>query len=139
MRATRSFVARFGRRGIFLLFLTLLDALYALNLARPLPEARQTPATAYISHVLPLPVWAAMWAFVGIVCAIGAFLRRDQWAFACAMALKVLWSLTFLFGWIFYGLPRGWVSGIIWLAFAAFVYLISTWPEDGVDLRRRER
>lgn len=122
-------VRRVGKRGTFLLFLFVLDELYALSLANPVAEARQSATVRFIAEVAPLWAWAATWSTVGIVCVVGAFARRDQWAFTFAMGLKVLWGGTFLLGWILAGLDRGWVSGVIWLMFAAFVIHIATWPE----------
>lgn len=129
---------RLGRRGTFLLFLTVLDLLYGLSLAKPAATARQSPTVHYIAHIAPLAAWAALWLAVGVVCAVGAFARRDQWAFASAMGLKVLWGVTFGCGWAIAGLDRGWVSAVIWLAFAAVVFLIASWPEPvkELDLRR---
>lgn len=129
MKIAKRAAHRLGRRGTFLLFLTLLDLLYALSLAFPPAEARQSASTRYVAAVAPLECWASLWLAVGLICAVGAFSRRDQWAFAAAAALKVLWGVTFAAGWLFAGLERGWVAGVIWLAFAAFVYLIASWPE----------
>lgn len=138
MRGIATIGRRVGKRGTVLLFLVLLDALYSLSLAAPAPEARQSPTTRYIASIAPLWVWAMLWAAVGVICAVGAFTRRDQWAFACASGLKVLWGLTFALGWALAGLDRGWVSGVIWLAFAAFVMHIASWPEPtpGLNLGR---
>lgn len=122
---------RIGRRGTTLLFLAMLDVIYAANLAHPPADTNGGAALRFIARVAPLPGWAALWAAVGAVCLGGAFVRHDRWAFTAAAALKVLWGSTFLFGWAIAGLDRGWVSGVVWLAFAGFVYVISTWPEPG--------
>jgi hypothetical protein len=114
---------RIGRRGAALLFFTLLDLVYAyalLNPPRPLSEAYSWPQT-----LLPLWVWALIWASVGALCLVFAFLPRDTVAFTAAVALKVMWGLIFLIGQAVGGVERGYVSAVIWLAFAAFVYLIA--------------
>lgn len=125
----RRFVRRIGRRGSALLFLSLLDVIYAINLAFPPEEAKLSAVFRFVQHTAPLPAWSALWLGVGIACFVGAFLRHDRWAFTAAMALKTLWGTTFLLGWLLLGLDRGYVSAIVWLALASWVYIISTWPE----------
>lgn len=132
MRVAASLWQRVGRRGTTLLFLATLDFLVAGSLLRPPAEAGQTASVRYIADLAPLPCWGALWAAVGVACLIGAFLRVDRWAYAAAMALKVLWGMTYLLGWALFGLDRAWVSAVVWLAFAAFVYVVSTWPEPPV-------
>lgn len=120
---------RVGRRGSALLFFALLDLVYGYSLALPSRQARQSSALAYLAHVAPLWVWAALWIIVGMLCLVGAFLRHDRWAFAAAMFIKVLVGITSLFGWWFGAIERGYVSAAIWLALAGWIYIISTWPE----------
>lgn len=127
--AGRRLIKRIGRRGSVLLFLTLLDWLYGLSLARPDIGVRQSPSVRYIADIAPLCAWATLWLAVGVVCLVGAFSRRDQWAFAVAEALKVLWGVTLTLGWAFGGLDRGWVAGVIWMAFAGLVAVVASWPE----------
>jgi hypothetical protein len=119
----RGIARRIGRRGAALLFFTLLDLVYAyalLTAPRPL-----TPFYAWMDRIMPLPVWAGCWAAVGLICLAFAFAVRDTAAFMAAVALKVGWGLPALFGWIGGHVPLGYISAVIWLAFAAFVYLIA--------------
>jgi hypothetical protein len=114
---------RIGRRGAALLFFALLDFVYAtalLTAPRPL-----TAFYAWMDEIMPLPAWAACWAAVGLICAVYAFAIRDTVAFMAAVAIKVGWGLPALFGWIHGSVPLGYLSAAIWLAFAAFVYLIA--------------
>jgi hypothetical protein len=116
-------VRRIGRRGAALLFFALLDFVYAyalLTTPRPL-----TAFYAWMAEILPLPAWAFCWAAVGLICLYYAFMTRDTAAFMFAVALKVGWGLPALFGWIHGSVPLGYISAVIWLAFAAFVYLIA--------------
>jgi hypothetical protein len=122
---------RIGRRGDTLLFLALVDVLYSITLFCPLPESRLSPATLFISHVAPLWAWGVLWFSTGLVLLAGAFAKRDRWAFTAAVGLKVLWGGTFLAGWMFAGLERGWVSALIWLAMARWAYRVGGWPEPG--------
>jgi hypothetical protein len=133
-RLARRVGRRIGRRGAFLLFLAVLDLLYSFSLAHPPAESLRSPTVVFIGDVLPLEAWAALWASVGVVCLVGAFGRKDRWAFAAAMFLKVLWGGTFLAGWLIAGLDRGWVSAGIWLPMAVLVYIIATWAEPPVTV-----
>lgn len=119
----RRILRRIGRRGAALLFFTELDLTYAfalLTAPRPL-----TPFNAWMDTVLPLSIWAACWATTGLICFGYVFTTRDTPAFMFAVALKVGWGLPALFGWIAGAVPLGYLSAAIWLAFAAFVYLIA--------------
>jgi hypothetical protein len=120
---------RIGRRGSFLLFLSLLDLIYGYALAFPTPAARLNPTYSFLAEILPLWAWSLLWVGVGIVCAVFAFKQRDAPAYAAAMFIKILWALTFLLGWIFADVERGYLSTAIWGAFALIVILIATWPE----------
>lgn len=122
-----------GRRGTFLLFLALVDLVYALSLWRPAPAAAQAPATRFLMTIMPLHAWAALWLVVGVVCLVGAFVHRlDRAAFTAATAIKSLWGAVFLAGWVAGGLYRGWVSAVVWLGFAGVVMVIAGWPEPAV-------
>jgi hypothetical protein len=120
---------RIGRRGAFLLFLSLLDAVYAYALAFPTPIAISSPTYQFLASTLPLEVWGALWAIVGTLCFVFAFTQQDAPGYAAAMFIKVLWALVFLLGWAFADVERGYLSTAIWGAFAAVLALISTWPE----------
>lgn len=118
-----------GHRGELLLFLAVLDVLFGLSLLRAAPEAQQSPTTRFLAEVAPLPWWAGLWVVVAVVCLAGAPVRRDRAAYAAAAALKVLWGSMFLVGWLAGVIDRGWVSAVIWLAFAGIVIRIASWPE----------
>lgn len=114
---------RIGRRGAALLFFTLLDFVYCLSLLtvpRPLSQFY-----AWMDHVAPLGAWAGCWAFVGIVCLWYAFRLYDTPGFMAAVGLKTGWGMLSFVGWASGAADRGYVSGVIWLAFAAFVFLIA--------------
>jgi hypothetical protein len=61
---------------------------------------------------------------------VGAFLRRDRIPFAVAMAIKVLWAVVTMAGWLFGGVERGYVAAAVWLGLAGWVAIISGWPEE---------
>jgi len=128
--------ARVGRRGAALLFFVLLDFTYAFGLlAAPRPLV---PFYAWMDEVMPLGAWAACWGMVGVICLWFAFRAYDTPAFMAAVALKVGWGLLSLFGWTLGAVDRGYVSAVIWLGFAAFVFLIAGGiPKTGPKPSRR--
>lgn len=124
---------RIGHRGTALLFFAAVDVVYAVSLMSATPGMLASPTYAFLAQLLPIPVWAGVWLGVGLLCLVQACLRSDRLAFAAASFLKVAWGLTHLIGWIVVDLPRGYLAAAIWLAFAGFVQVISTWPEPGGD------
>jgi hypothetical protein len=112
-----------GRRGAFLAFLAILDLAYGYGLLVASAPQR------FIDLLLPYQAWGAIWIAAGLVCASGVFARADRLQFAVAATLKGAWGLLYLDIWLIQGLPRGWVSVVIWLAFALVVLLVSGWPE----------
>ena len=135
-RLRRWVARRVGHRGAFLLFLALLDLVYAFGLAFPTPQARRSPTYAFLAEVPgSLYLWAALWLIAGILCGIYAFRRRDAIGYFAAMFVKAIWALMFLLGWLFAGVERGYLSAAIWGAFAFIVWLIAGWPEPPKDRR----
>lgn len=116
---------RLGRRGVVLLFLALLDMLYPIGLA-----GQPAPARAGYELIAPWQVWAGVWAVTGVLCGVGAFVVRDRVAFAAAVAVKILWGTASLVAWVWGLSPRGWLSALVWLAFAAMIAVVSTWREE---------
>ncbi len=135
MRYAKGLAQHVGRRGTTLLFLAILDFVFAGSLIHPQAEAARSTSTRFIADIAPLWLWGALWAAVGVACAVGAFLRHDKWAFAPATALKALWGGIYVFGWAIAGLDRGWLGGVVWWAFAAFVYVVSGWPEATTEAK----
>ncbi len=112
-----------GRRGCALLFFTLLDFIYCyglLNTPRPL-----SPFYAWMATIAPLWVWASCWGITGVACLFFAFANYDTPGFMAAVSLKVGWGLLALLGWSAGIVDRGYLSATIWLAFAAFIFLIA--------------
>lgn len=126
--ATRRACLRVGRRGTFLLFLALLDVVYGVSLCAH--AARISPSYQFAAQIIPLHGWAWVWVTVGLVCAAYAPARDDQLAFGAAIALKVVWGGLGLLGWLMDDVPRGYVSAVIWLAFAGVVLLVAGWREN---------
>jgi hypothetical protein len=119
------FMYHVGRRGSFLLFLAVLDFVYAWALKlEDTPQQVQKP-----DFILPWQAWAIWWLTTGVVVMVGAFLRKDVWAFSFAALLKGAWASVSLALWIQGRQPNGWLSAAVWMAFAGTVLVISSWPE----------
>jgi hypothetical protein len=116
-------LSRIGRRGAFLVFLTILDAAYGYSL---LADAG---AIKSIDLFLPVTAWGIIWLTVAAVCATGVFAKGDWPQYTIASLLKAVWGGLFVQVWLVQGLPRGWVSVVIWFAFALTVALVGGWPE----------
>ena len=126
MESLRRVARRIGRRGAFLAFLALLDAAYGYSLLETAAAQRRQ-----LDLLLPWQAWGIIWLSTGAACAAGMMLRTgaDRAAFAAAAVLKTCWAAVFVRVWLLDHVPRGWVSVVIWLAFAAVVLLVSSWPE----------
>lgn len=120
---------RIGRRGASLFFLSFLDIVFGWSLLNPEPALKDSPAYKYIERYFSLNTWGAIWICTGIICLIGAFLKRDSFSFACAMLLKFVWGSVSFFSWLNAGVYRGYVGAAIWIAFAGFVGVLAGWPE----------
>jgi hypothetical protein len=116
-------VRRAGRRGSFLLFLAVLDLLIGYDLYFTAAPQR------LLNLLAPYQTWAFIWVAVGVVCAVQAFMRADRLAFTAAAGIKFAWGALSVQQWLIQGDTRGWVSAIIWLTFAAAVFVVSGWPE----------
>lgn len=118
-------VARIGRRGSYLIFIALLDMLYGYSLI-----AQQGPLFNRAPLFLPYPVWGWIWIGVAAICAWQAFVRIDRIGYTAAVILKFVWGVLALYDWFTLpNEPRGWLSGVIWLAFAMLTAIVSNWPE----------
>ena len=120
-----------GRRGAALLFFAILDLTFAWSLLDPENPAliRMAPLYRVIVQSAPLWVWGVAWGVVGLLCAVQAWQRRDAVAFTAVIMLKLTWGSAIMAAGILYDAPRAWVAAMIYLALAAFVGVISGWPE----------
>lgn len=126
-------VTTVGRRGTALLFLAFVDFVYAFSLASPPKVARSNPAFLYVASVAPLWLWSVLWGAVGLVCLWNAFQIKDRVGFAAAMGIKVLWASVFI-GAQVAGVERAYATAVVWLGFAGWIAVISTWPEPPTEL-----
>lgn len=126
---------RLGRRGAVLLVLGSFDMVNGWALLHLTPTGLTSAAAAWREHYAPGWLWGTMWLVTGAVLLVQMFMRRDMIAYSAAIGIKVLYGLQAIMSSIFGGVERGWLSGLIWLAFAGMVAVISGWRENS-DPRR---
>lgn len=124
-----------GRRGSVLLVLGLYDLVQGWALLNPTQAgvtSGSAAAAAWRDHYAPGWFWGSLWVLAGAVLLVQMFMRRDMVGYSCAIAIKVLYGLNSIMSWAFGGVSRAWLLGLVWLAFAGMVAVISGWPEpDG--------
>lgn len=126
VQTMKNLVYRVGHRGAFLLFLALLDAIYGwsmFTIANASPQYRQ------LVLWFPWDLWGWTWIVVGVILLVGTFTRDDRWYYGIAATLKGVWAAAWLSAWMFEHAYLGWVSTVIWAAFAMLVVVVSSWPE----------
>jgi hypothetical protein len=140
MDGTRRVARQLGRRGASLLFFALLAGVFAYTLIfHPPPFSSVTTSAAgdveFMRSIAPLPVFGALWAVASVVCLVNAFLVHDRWGFAAAIAILAAWGSVWMYG-AFLGVDLALVRALVWLAFAAWVGAVSTWPEPPESLSK---
>lgn len=124
MKQIRALVHRAGRRGAFLAFLALLDLAYGYSLF-----ATAAPQRLY-DLLLPWEAWGWIWCGTGVVCLARVFGRKDRVAFSVQAMLFFSWGMLSLDEWLAQGVERGWVSVVLWVAFAlASGLVVGGWAE----------
>jgi hypothetical protein len=126
----RRLAVRLGRRGASLLFLGSLSMILAASLLLASPQQATIASYRMLATIAPLAVWGISWLISGLICWTQAFMLQDRIAFALTTAMWWLYGLAHITG-IFTGVnPRGWVGGLLWIAFGGWVNLIATWEES---------
>ncbi len=125
-RAFLRLIHQVGRRGVFLLFIGIL----AVGLAFALFAAPTDQQSIALGRLIPLWVWAWLWAATGATCLVQAFMTKDRWAYLSATFMLIMWAALYFVAWATSIVDRGWLAGVIYLAFAGLTAVVATWPED---------
>ena len=110
-----------GHRGGFLILLGIYDLFFGAYLI--------AGGRLIASILLPEHAWGYIWLAVGTALIYGGTRQRDQWFFALSAFTKCAWAAEF-FRLEVQGIPGQWLRGCYYLAFAAIVVLIASWPEQ---------
>jgi hypothetical protein len=128
-----------GRRGFFMLTLGWVDIVYGYQLWSP-PNPTE-PRWQYVSETVPfadvhaaLEVWAVIWWLVAVACIVSAFRKDDRWGYGAAAGVKVAWTVTWVIA-ACRGLDEGWRTASVWFMVMIAVLVISTWPEDCIQIQ----
>lgn len=77
----------------------------------------------WFTSVLPAPLWAVVWAGVGIVCIVHAFRQDDHLGFVVAIGIKVIWVIGAFAAWALSSVTP--VGVALWAVVAFIVWRIS--------------
>lgn len=117
------------RRGAFLFLISAIYFIIGGAYADP-HTSTTAPPEAYLAalHLVhSIRFWGAVWAAVGLVGMITAFV--PPWGTLLGYSALAGWS----FGWgvltfsstLFYGSERGWTTGLVWLTFGMALLIVS--------------
>lgn len=131
----RRAAARVGHRGATLILLGTIAALYGVSLITT-PPPIQPPGLRLLLGLMDLRGWGVTLTAAGVIAVCCAPLKqgRDWPGFAALVLVWLPWSLSYLVSWWPQGEnPRGWVSCLIFAAFAGVPAVGAGWdePPDG--------
>lgn len=142
MRAVVRRVARqVGHRGAVLFLFGIIALLYGVSLITT-PPVPNPPGLRLLLGVMGLHGWGATLTAAGVIAILCSPLRqgRDWPGFAALVLVWLPWSLSFFVSWWPDGSnPRGWVSAVVFVAFAGIPAVCATWEEHPPPLRAAER
>lgn len=114
-----------GRRGLTLIFVGVLDFVFAVNLL-----IIQNPnAVRVYGSILPLDWWAWIWIFAGVAAWGSAPLKKDRIGFAISSVIFSFWGWLSFLAWLRGEQPTGWATAGFFLVITALIMIPSTWPE----------
>jgi hypothetical protein len=134
IRASTDYV---GRRGACLIFLAIIFlAIGQGYLLHPDSLSRVSLDNLHYALVIaPVPLWGALWIICGCVDMLAAFWKKfEPIAFGASALFSLVWGLSYLASTIGgYG-ERAYVGAVTYCAVAAFIQILSGWPEAKRDL-----
>lgn len=124
--AARRAARRVGHRGVFLLFLAVLDLGFGYSLIGEPSEVQRVQ-----NLTLPVVAWGWIWVAVGVVCLafVPVSQQRDTPAFGVAAALKFGWVAAAIRAGILMPTPRWWVVPLIFGTLLGAVLSTASWAE----------
>lgn len=142
MRAVvRRAARRVGHRGAVLFLLGIIALLYGVSLITT-PPIPNPPGLHLLLGIMGLHAWGATLTAGGVIAIACSPLKqgRDWPGFAALVLVWIPWSLSFFVSWWPDGSnPRGWVSALVFIAFAAVPAVCATWEETAPVVHAPER
>lgn len=119
--------SRLGYRGAILFILGTFDLAYGASFFTP---GSDTSTTAHWRETfMPLWAWGGAWLAVGALALFYAFSQRDEVGYTVQCVWLAGWCVISFLSSAFGEVPRGWVSGILFLAPLAVGLVCNTWAE----------
>lgn len=128
-----------GHRGALLILLGGICLLYGISLITT-PPPPNPPGLRLLLKFMGLHPWGVTLAVAGVVAVLCSPLRqgRDWPGFAVLVLVWLPWSLSYLVSWWPEGSnPRGWVSALLFIAFAAIPAVGAGWEEPAPPAQTR--
>lgn len=136
MRAVvRRIARRVGHRGALLILLGMIAMLYGVSLITT-PPVPNPPGLRLLLGLMGLHGWGVTLAAAGVIAIACSPLKqpRDWPGFTALVFVWLPWSLSFFVSWWPQGdNPRGWVSCLVFAAFAAVPAVGANWDEPPPD------
>lgn len=114
-----------GRRGLVLIFVGILDFVFAANLEINRPRT----SVAVYGTILPLNWWVFVWVLAGVVAWVSAFMIVDRIGFGFSALIFSFWGWLSFLAWIRGDQPTAWATATFFLVIAALIVIPATWPE----------
>jgi hypothetical protein len=117
-----------SRRDAFLAAFGLAYVLlgYSLLNIPPLFKPILHASLRFALDAAPIEFYGWLWIACGAVAVAGGLYRRLDWlGFGVATAMPLLWSLAYWVAEIQDGVPRAWVSGVVYALLGGAVWLVS--------------
>lgn len=130
-----------GHRGALLTLLGVIALGYGASLITT-PPAPNPIGLRLLLGLMDLRCWGVTLIAAGVVAVVCAPLRqgRDWPGFVALVLVWLPWSLSFLVSWWPGGEnPRGWVSALVFAAFAGVPATAATWDEPAPATPRAKR
>lgn len=81
---------------------------------------------AFLDGVVPLPVWAGVWVFTGVIALIGLRVAHvARLAMSFSVGLWGVWAISYFVAWVFAGESNAWVNAVPLAGFAFLIAIVS--------------
>lgn len=125
-------VLRITRRQGFLLLVGFIYTVVGAAYALPEDQVKTRPQDAYSAALALVPsieFWGTLWCLAGAVAVATSLTQnKDHVGFVVLTSWSAAWGVLAWCSTLFFDSWRGWIAGLIWLAFGLGLLLV-----DGMD------
>lgn len=122
---------RVSRRGAFLTVFGIVYCLLGYSYLNVPNGSKQLLATyfRFALSLAPLEVYGWAWVACGLAAVFGGLWHRfDAVGFGAAAFMPVVWSIAYFAAQVD-GVPRTWVSGVVFLLLAVAISIVASMPD----------